>query len=54
MGNPTKEGDSPVSERVSEQRWTQSRARHEKPCLKERRPLRKTKYKIVTDSEPVP
>ena len=54
-GKRAKEGDSPVSERI-QSFWTifLSRAGHEKSCLNLRRPLRKAKYTLVTDSEQVP
>ncbi len=54
MGKSTKEGDSPVSIGKYRSSGIQSTARHVKPCRKDCRPLQKAKYKIVTDSEPVP
>ena len=54
LGKYTKEGESPVIEIIRTLLGILSTARHVEPCLKTRRPLRKAKYTIVTDSEPVP
>ena len=54
LGRSTKEGDSPVRIGVMDSSGIQSTARHVKPCRNARRPLRKAKYSLVTDSEPVP
>ena len=48
------EGESPVGELRSPPSEFPSTARHVKPCRNMRRPLRKAKYYLVTDSEPVP
>ena len=54
LGRSTKEGESPVRIGVMDSSGIQSTARHVKPCRNARRPLRKAKYSLVTDSEPVP
>ena len=50
----TKEGESPVSEMHLTQARILSTAGHEKSCRNPRRPLRKAKYSLMTDSEQVP
>lgn len=54
MERPTIEGDSPVGEIESGFRSIQSSTGHVKPGVNSRRPRRKTKYKVSTDSEQVP
>ena len=54
MRKPTKERESRVDEMVYRAKGILSRAGHEKSCLNLRGPSRKAKYKLVTDSEPVP
>ena len=47
------EGDNPVYENFISPSGILSTAGHVKPCRNLRRPLRKAKYTLVTDSEPV-
>ena len=56
MEHNVREGDDPVSEIVliSVGEEPLSTTEHEKFCWKLRRPLRKAKYYLFTDSEPVP
>ena len=54
LGSWTIEGDSPVNEMCKTLSSILSRTGHEKSCLNLRRPLRKPKYYLITDSEPVP
>ena len=48
------EGDNPVCEKTLLGSSIQSRARHEKSCLKQGRPLSNPKYYYYTDSAQVP
>ena len=48
------DGDRPVTENPMRPRMSLSSTAHEKRCVNLRRPLRKAKYSLATDSEPVP
>ncbi len=54
LERPAKECDSHVGEISQTRSGYLSTAGHEKPCGKLRRPFRKAKYSLATDSEPVP
>lgn len=54
MEKPAIEGDSPVDEIKKSLRSIQSSTGHVKPGVNVRRPRRKTKYTVLTDSELVP
>ena len=54
MERPSPEGERPVSENPREPRGTLSNPAHVKRRMNPRRPLRKAKYYLETDSEPVP
>ena len=54
MENRTIEGDSPLAEILKGPRSIQSSTVHVKHGVNMRRPLRKAKYKMSTDSELVP
>ncbi len=54
MENRSKEGDRPVTKNQASPRVFLSNAIHVKLRVKSRRPLRKAKYSLVTDSEQVP
>ena len=54
MESRSKEGERPVTENPTASSGTLSNAMHVKLRVKPRRPLRKTKYSLVTDSEQVP
>ena len=54
MESGTKEGDSPVLENPRESSGILSSTGHVKPRVNLRRPLRKAKYSMSTDSEAVP
>jgi hypothetical protein len=48
------EGETPVTEIRRGPRVFLSNAAHVKRCMNLRRPRRKAKYSLATDSEPVP
>ena len=52
MGTTGAEGETPVHGRAI--LMSESRAGHEKSCLKMGGPSSKAKYYLTTDSEPVP
>jgi len=54
MENRSIEGDRPVTENRQEPREFLSNATHVKLRMNSRRPLRKAKYSLTTDSELVP
>ena len=54
MESRSKEGERPVTESQTSPREFLSNAIHVELRVKSRRPLRKAKYKLVTDSEQVP
>jgi hypothetical protein len=54
MESRAKEGDSPVTENESQPSGILSSTGHVKPGVKPRRPRRKAKYSMTTDSELVP
>ena len=54
MERPAKEGDSPVSENRVKPSGILSSTGHVKPRVNLRRPRRKAKYSMTTDSELVP
>ena len=51
MERPTKDGDSPVGENEWSPERFLSKSGHVKPRLNPRRPFRKAKYSLTTDSE---
>ena len=54
MERQSPEGERPVTENQRESRDILSSTAHVKRRVKQRRPLRKAKYSLETDSEPVP
>ena len=54
MEKHSKEGERPVTENRDSPRMSLSSAAHVKRCMNLRRPRRKAKYSLATDSEPVP
>ena len=54
MENRSIEGERPVTENPSTPREFLSNTMHVKLRVKPRRPRRKSKYSLATDSEPVP
>ena len=50
LGQPAKEGESPVPEIQNKSGSIRSTTRHEKPCGKSGGPPPKAKYYLVTDS----
>ena len=54
VGSPAKEGDRPVTENDRRPSGIPSSTMHVKLRVNPRRPRRKAKYSMTTESEPVP